>query len=95
MAEPTPNSSPAIQLRGEWSDPRALDPIFVDELQFQEVGDRCYVTFGQVRLPSMAPGEPPALDAEIRAVVRLVMTTTTLERMLFALNEAKRRPGRS
>ena len=87
MLKPTETKQGQIQVKGVWGDARSIDPIFVDELQVQDAGDRCYITFGQVRLPAVNPNEP-LQDAEIRPVVRLVVTQKTLAKMLAVLTRA-------
>ena len=76
------------KLEGAWSEARDVDPIFVDELELQGLGDRTYITFGQLRLPTVQAGTQPGAQVEIRPVVRLVVTTATLEKMLVALKAA-------
>lgn len=82
-----------VKIEGSWGDPKGLDVVFVDEMQYQEVEERCYITFGQVRLPSMAPRDLGSATAEIRPVVRVVMTKKTMLRMLAALSRGQAREG--
>ncbi|CAN5881151.1 hypothetical protein BH11GEM1_BH11GEM1_23210 [soil metagenome] len=75
-----------MQIRAEWSDPRVLDVIVADELQLQDVGDRCYLTFGQVRLPIISEEMDENATGVIQSVVRLVVTKKALLEMLKALS---------
>ena len=77
-----------VQIKGEWGDPRMLDVTVVDELQYQETEDRCYLTFGQVRLPSTAVVDPADVLATIQPVARIVLTKNALTKMLSVLNES-------
>lgn len=81
-----------MQVKGQWSDARVVDPIFVDEMQIQDLGDRCYITFGQIRLPSIEQVTESNTAAEIRPVVRIIATRATIAKMLAVLSEAKVTP---
>ena len=84
MTEPQQRGE--IKLGGAWSDASQIEQVFVDELQIQDIGDRCYITFGQVRLPDVEASKQSGAKVEIRPVVRLIVTKAALTKMLNALN---------
>lgn len=75
-----------VKLTGKWSDAKDVEPVFVDEMQIQGLDDRVYITFGQVRLPTVEAGQQSPAEVEIRPVVRLVLTPATLEKLLKSLS---------
>jgi hypothetical protein len=83
MLNPTSAKQKTMEFKAAWADAINVEPIFVDELTVLDAGDRAYVTFGQLRLPALDAGQ-----AEIRPMVRVVMTKKTLEKMFAVINRA-------
>jgi hypothetical protein len=86
MVKMTEAAATQMQVHAVWGDPLSLDVVFADELQLQDIGDRCYLTFGQVRLPSLVTAADSEKAGVIQPVVRLVVTKSAVLKMLRALN---------
>jgi hypothetical protein len=73
-----------VQARAVWVDTEDPEPTFADEVYIQGIGDRFYLTFGQVRLPLAAEEGP--VTAQIRAVARLIVPKESLKRIVEVLS---------
>lgn len=76
------------QVPGQWSDGRNLDQLAVDELSLVDAGDRFYLAFGQVQVPLAASSIKDGTVAEIRPMVKLVISKAAMKKMLTVLNAA-------
>ena len=74
-----------VQFQLQWGDPSSLDQVFVDQLAIQSVEERFYLTFGQIRMPlnAVAGGAAP-----IQPMVRLIVSTESLQRMVEVLRRS-------
>jgi hypothetical protein len=87
MAERAAEVFKNAQVRAKWSDDADQNVVFADEVHFINVGDRCYLTFGQVRLP-VTTGSPDGIVAEIQPVAKIVITQELLHKFVDLLKSA-------
>jgi len=75
-----------VPMKMYWGKADGLDPVFADNLHLQRVNDQCYLTFGQIRPPMVLSGPPKDIEAEIRPIVRIIVSREALQRMADLLS---------
>jgi hypothetical protein len=86
MAKPNRVSAPDGEQVGlNWPEIRELPLVFADQVHIQRVPDRFYVTFGQVNLPIISGAPPSGFRADVRPVIRLVITAEDMRRIVGAI----------
>ena len=64
--------------------------VFGDNLHWRTLGDRCYLTFGQLQLPMREGPLPPGTEIAIQPVARIVATPETVKLWAQLLAQAAR-----
>ncbi len=68
--------------------PAGQDPqVYVDEASLSYIGDRIYLTLGQIQAP--APGHVAREIVDIQPMARVVMTETAFHKIVSLLNQVK------
>ena len=76
-----------VEVKPHWGGGTEIEPIFVDQLHILRIENQFYLTFGQTRFP-IVEGPGGTIDAEIKAVVKMVIPKEALQRIvsLLAMN---------
>ena len=68
--------------------PAGQDPqVYVDEASLSYIGDRIYLTLGQIQAPAAGQTGPQSVD--IQPVARVVMTEMAFHKIADLLNQVK------
>jgi hypothetical protein len=85
MAKREDEKPEGVEVTVRWGDATNLEPVPVDEVHFQDLGDRVYFTFGQVRFPLDLNSLERGSSIEIRPVVRILMTRAAATKLVTLL----------
>lgn len=87
MAKNTDVAEPALRnVELNWMNAQELPLVLADQVHIQAVPGRYYITFGQVNLPVFVGAPPSDFRADVRPVVRLVISTEDFKRILSAVD---------